>query len=80
MAKTTVHNISVSYTKKVTEQSKVSTNVEQTPIELAERALWSFFDRQYPGENEIPETITVDGRVFTYEEIQDHGRKRRAAR
>lgn len=76
MADLKVHNISVSYTKKVTEQSKVSTNVEQTPLELAERALWSFFDRQYPGENEIPETITVDGRVFTYEEIQEHIRKR----
>lgn len=76
MADLKVHNISVSYTKKVTEQSKVSTNVEQTPIELAERALWSFFDRQYPGENEIPETITVDGRTFTYAEIQEHSRKR----
>ena len=76
MAELKVHNITVSYTKKVTEQSKVSTNMEQTPMELAERALWSFFDRQYPGENEIPETITVDGRTFTYAEIQNHIRNR----
>ena len=76
MAELKSHDITVSYTKKVTEQSKVSTNMEQTPMELAERALWSFFDRQYPGENEIPETITVDGRTFTYAEIQEHIRNR----
>lgn len=76
MAELKVHNITVSYTKKVTEQSKVSTNMEQTPMELAERALYSFFDRQYPGENEVPDTITVDGKTFTYAEIQEYSRNR----
>ena len=76
MAELKIHRISVSYTKKITEQSKVSTSMDQTPLELAERAMWSFFDRQYPGENEVPETITVDGQTFSYAEIQEYSRNR----
>lgn len=65
------HEISISYTKKVVEKITTSTNRELTPRELAKGALWSFFDRQYPGENHVPETIEVDGVVFSYEDLRD---------
>lgn len=64
------HEISISYTKKVVEKTTTTTNQELTPRELAKRALWNFFDSRYPGENEIPETIEVDGVVFSYKDLQ----------
>lgn len=80
MSETRAHAISVTYTKTVTEQSRVTTNVEQSPLELADRAVMSFYERQYPWEHEVPDTITVDGKTFTYEEVQEYAKNRRASR
>lgn len=63
------HEISISYTKKVVEKSTTTTNRELTLRELAKRALWHFVDSRYPGETEVPDTIEVDGVVFSYEDL-----------
>ncbi len=74
------HRVSVNYTRRDEAVTKVSTNVVQTPMELASRGLMNFFDDLYPWEEgkTIPESVTVDGQTFTVAEIRAWERERYA--
>lgn len=80
MAEMKKHRVSVSYTRKDESVTKVSTNMEQSPMELASRGLLRFFEDLYPWEEgkTIPEAVTVDGQTFTVEEIRAWERERYA--